>query len=179
MSDSRAGFQLMKDNARFDELCGSHAQAAQRRIRGECDMSLARETVNRFLALQREMYAGGSPAGLEGLLAENVRWHVPGRSPIAGDYSGRPAVLDYFHVRRTLAGGAIVIRKRDEMHDEEVVVQLADGSATVDSITVSWRTVGAYRVADGRIAEAWLVPLDLGAFDEIWCWLGERRRPGR
>jgi hypothetical protein len=32
-----------------------------------------------------------------------------------------------------------------------------------------WETVGVYRIADGRIAECWLVPFDQGAFDEIWA----------
>jgi hypothetical protein len=34
---------------------------------------------------------------------------------------------------------------------------------------VVWRTAGVYRVADGRIAEAWLVPLDQEHFDRIWA----------
>lgn len=42
-----------------------------------------------FLARQREMYASGDLAAVEELLAEDVVWHVPGTSPIAGDYRGR------------------------------------------------------------------------------------------
>ena len=48
------------------------------------------------------------------------------------------------------------------------VVQLADGRAVIGGRDVSWRTVGVHRVAGGRIAEAWLVPLDLAAFDRAW-----------
>ena len=32
-----------------------------------------------------------------------------------------------------------------------------------------WRTAGVYRVAGGRIAEAWLVPLDQEHFDRVWA----------
>jgi acyl-CoA thioesterase FadM len=34
---------------------------------------------------------------------------------------------------------------------------------------IVWRTAGVYRVADGKIAEAWLVPLDQQSFDRAWA----------
>jgi len=114
------------------------------------------------------MYSGGDIAPVEDLLREDVTWHVPGDSPIAGEYQGRGAVLDYFRTRRALAGGAITITKRDEMYDDEVLVQLADGAGRIGGRDVTWRTAGVYRVVDGKIAEAWLVPLDLEAFDRAW-----------
>jgi YbgC/YbaW family acyl-CoA thioester hydrolase len=127
-----------------------------------------RAVVEEFLARQREMYAGGDLAAVERLLAEDVIWHVPGTSPIAGDYRGREAVTGYFRLRRELAGGAIRIGKGGEAHHEEAVVQLADGRAQLGGREVVWRTAGVYRVADGRIAEAWLVPLDQEHFDRVW-----------
>jgi len=48
--------------------------------------------VDEFLARQRTMYAGGDHAAAAEMLAEDVVWHVPGTSPIAGDYRGREAV---------------------------------------------------------------------------------------
>jgi ketosteroid isomerase-like protein len=93
---------------------------------------------------------------------------VPGRSPIAGEYRGREAVVGYFRSRRELAGGAIAITKHGELVGPDVVVQLADGRATLGGEEVTWRTAGVYRVADGKIAEAWLVPLDAEAFDRAW-----------
>jgi ketosteroid isomerase-like protein len=131
----------------------------------------AKAVVDRFLRLQREMYAGGDLAAVADLLADDVVWHVPGTSPIAGDHRGRAAVMEYFRHRRELAGGSMEIVKRDEMHDDEVFVQLADGRSPALG---EWRTAGVYRVAGGRIAEAWLVPLDLDHFDAVWS--GQRRR---
>src|SRR5215203_1920893 len=89
----------------------------------------AKAVVDEFLARQREMYAGGELRSLEPLLADDVVWHVPGTSPIAGDYRGRDAVLGYFRVRRELAGGAMRIAKRAEAYHAQALVQLADGSA--------------------------------------------------
>src|SRR5829696_7240623 len=129
----------------------------------------AKAVVEEFLTRQREMYAGGDLAPVEELLAEDVVWHVPGTSPIAGDYRGREAVTGYFRLRRELAGGAIGITKVVETHHEEALVQLADGRAEVGGREIVWRTAGVYRVADGAIAEAWLVPLDQEHFDLVWA----------
>jgi hypothetical protein len=52
---------------------------------------------------------------------------------------------------------------------EEALVQLADGCAPLGGREVNWRTAGVYRVADARIAEAWLVPLDQEHFDRVWA----------
>jgi YbgC/YbaW family acyl-CoA thioester hydrolase len=129
----------------------------------------AKAVVEEFLTRQREMYAGGDLAEVEELLAEDVVWHVPGTSPIAGDYRGREAVTGYFRLRRELAGGAIRVAKGGEAHHEEALVQLADGRAPLGGREVVWRTAGVYRVAGGKIAEGWLVPLDQEHFDRVWA----------
>jgi ketosteroid isomerase-like protein len=122
---------------------------------------------------QRAMYAGeATPAHVGELLTDDVVWHVPGSSPIAGDHEGRDAVARYFDLRRSLARNTLRITPLQSMADDEVVVELADGEATLGGEPVSWRTTGVYRVVDGRIAEAWLVPLDLAAFDAAWSRAG-------
>ena len=60
---------------------------------------------------------------------------------------------------RVAAGG--------ESHHEEALVQLADGHAALGGREVFWRTAGVYRVAGGKLAEAWLVPLDQEHFDRV------------
>src|SRR3954451_14990283 len=129
----------------------------------------ANAVVDGFLGRQREMNAAGALEPVADLLADDVVWHVPGTSPIAGEYRGREAVIGYFRRRRDLAGGAIAISKEAEAHRSEGLVQLADGRATLGGEEVVWRTAGVYRVAAGRIAEAWLVPLDSEHFDRVWA----------
>jgi uncharacterized protein len=124
--------------------------------------------VDEFLGRQREMYAGGDIQPVADLLADDVVWHVPGTNPIAGDYRGREAVIGYFRLRRELAGGTIAITRQGEAHHDEALVQLADGRARLGGEDVIWRTAGVYRVSDGTIAEAWLIPLDSEHFDRAW-----------
>jgi ketosteroid isomerase-like protein len=117
---------------------------------------------------QGEMYAGGPAEAVAELLDEDIVWHVPGTSPIAGHHRGREAVLGYFTRRRELARGTMRMHERGLLVDGDALVQLVDGTAELGGEAVSWRTVGVYRIRDGRVAEVWLVPLELEDFDRIW-----------
>lgn len=117
---------------------------------------------------QGEMYAGGPLEAVAELLSEEIVWHVPGGSPIAGDHRGVPAVLDYFAKRRERAAATMRMHPGRALADGEAVVQLVDGTARIGGEEVDWRTVGVYRVEEGLVREVWLVPLDLDLFDRIW-----------
>ena len=51
----------------------------------------------------------GDMAGLAELLAPQVVWHVPGRSPLAGDHRGRDEVFGFFGSLMELSGGTFSI----------------------------------------------------------------------
>lgn len=114
------------------------------------------------------MYAGGSVQAVLDLLAEDIVWHVPGTSPIAGDHRGREGVAAYFEHRRELASATMVMHPGPLLADGDAVVQLVDGTAELGGRQVEWRTAGVYRIEDGRVSEVWLVPLDLAVFDRLW-----------
>jgi 2'-5' RNA ligase len=124
--------------------------------------------VERFHAEQARAYGGGELDALREVLSDNVVWHVPGRSAIAGEHRGLEAVLAYFETRRRMTDATFRVTVRGTAMIGDRVVQLADGSAERDGRTLTWSTAGVFRVADGRVAECWLVPFDLYAFDEIW-----------
>ena len=124
--------------------------------------------VRRFHTEQARVYAGAAVDGLRDVLAEDVVWHVPGSSAIAGLHQGVDAVLAYMDARRRIMDGTF----RVEVHGAAMiagrVVQLAGGRAVRDGQEVTWETVGVFRVLGGRIAECWLIPFDQAAFDRIW-----------
>jgi ketosteroid isomerase-like protein len=127
------------------------------------------EIVESFYSIQRRFYAGEDVAAeLRQLLTEDVEWHVPGRSAIAGDYRGVEEVLAYFAKRRDHASGSFHVTPRGSLADDERVIHFADGDALIDGRRRYWRTVGIFRISDGRIAECWLLPFDQYEFDEIW-----------
>lgn len=116
------------------------------------------------------MYAGGSVDSVVELLAGDIVWHVPGRSPIAGDHRGVEEVIAYFELRRQLANATMRMRPGEVISTGDAVAQFVEGSATLDGKRVSWQTFGIYRVdpEHRRIREVWLVPLDGDLFDRIW-----------
>jgi 2'-5' RNA ligase len=126
--------------------------------------------VRRFHAAQAELYAGSDSGGaaVRALLAEDVVWHVPGASAIAGEHRGLEAVLAYMDARRRIMDGTFRVTVHGAAVIAGRVVQLAGGVAVRDGRSVAWETVGVFRVAGGRIAECWLVPFDQAAFDAIW-----------
>ena len=118
---------------------------------------------------QNRFYAGGEQEPAGALLAEDVVWHVPGRSALAGNHRGRDDVLRYFARRRELARATFRIAVRGVLADDERAVIFAGGEVRRDGGTSEWETVGVFRIVEGKIAECWVLPCDQYRFDEIWA----------
>ncbi len=131
--------------------------------------AIAASLLGRLHRTQGAFYSGGDDAELRTLLTEDIAWHVPGRSPIAGDYQGYDQVLDYFTHRRGLANSTMQMHPRElPVGEGDYVASVTAGTATIGGAEHSWSTVGLYRITNGRIAECWLLLLDLIAFDRAW-----------
>jgi uncharacterized protein len=117
---------------------------------------------------QNEMYSGGSVDRVVELLADDIVWHVPGSSPIAGDHRGAAEVIAYFERRRRLAAATMRMKPGEMLELDGAVAQFVEGRAILDGSEVTWQTIGVYRTDGGLIQEAWLVPLDGALFDGIW-----------
>jgi uncharacterized protein len=124
--------------------------------------------VRLFHQRQNRFYAGGEQAPVAAMLTDDVTWHVPGHNAIAGEYRGRDEVLRYFARRRELADATFRIDVRGALADDERAVILATSEVESGGKTLSWGTVSIFRVADGRIAECWVLPHDQHSFDQIW-----------
>jgi uncharacterized protein len=135
------------------------------------DRAAAAAILARLHAAQGAFYAGGEAADapLRAVLDPAIEWHVPGRNAIAGDYHGIEAVMAYFARRRDHAARTFRMHPGDILTGEgDRVAVLTVGEATIAGREERWSTVGLYRLADGRIAGCWLLPLDPVAFDRIW-----------
>ena len=134
--------------------------------------------VEAFCAVQRRFYAGDDVASdLRAFLADDVAWHVPGRSAIAGEYRGVARVLAYFAARREIADETFRITPGGTLADVDRVVHFAGGQARVDGALRHWRTLGIFRIVDSLIAECRLLPFDQYEFDEIWAGREHERGP--
>lgn len=134
------------------------------------DRDAALRRLAAFHQAQGAFYAGGSEDALRRLLADDVVWHVPGASAIAGIYEGVEAVMTYFARRRDLALGTFRMHPCEVMvGDGEHVAVLTDGTAVLDGEQRRWSTVGLYRFRGERVAACWLLPMDADEFDRIWA----------
>jgi acyl-CoA thioesterase FadM/ketosteroid isomerase-like protein len=133
------------------------------------DRVIAADLLSRLHEAQGSFYAGGDDARLRTVLDPDVRWHVPGRNAIAGDYHGIDAVLGYMAARRSLADASLRLHPGELLiGSQDHVASLTDGSAVIDGVEHNWSTVGLYRIRAGRISECHLLPLDADEFDRIW-----------
>jgi ketosteroid isomerase-like protein len=129
----------------------------------------AEAVLARLHAAQAELYAGGDPHPVREVLADDVRWVIPGDNAIAGDYRGADAVIDYMLRRRDLAGATFRMHPGEVMVGDRCSVAVrTDGTATIRGAEHRWSTVGLYELRDGRIASCHLLALDQSAFDEAW-----------
>jgi len=132
------------------------------------DRDLHAQLIREFHDHQNRFYAGGGQEAVAAMLTDDVTWHVPGDSAIAGEHRGRDDVLGYFARRRRLAEETFRIDVRGVLADDERVVVLARSQMRHGGETLAWGTVAIFRLASERIAECWVLPHDRRAVDQIW-----------
>jgi ketosteroid isomerase-like protein len=115
-----------------------------------------------------EAFNTGDMDRLAGLIDESARWHVPGRSPMAGDYDGRDATFAYFGRIGQETGGKFRADLRDLVAGEDKVVGLhrSQGERGGKSLDVGVALV--FRMQDGKVVEAWEHYDDTYAWDDFW-----------
>ncbi|HEX6350215.1 MAG TPA: nuclear transport factor 2 family protein [Candidatus Dormibacteraeota bacterium] len=101
------------------------------------------------------------------VFADDIVWHVPGKSSIAGTYKGKQQVMELFGKYMGMYDG-----QETELHDV-----LANDQHTVALLTVKYRKQGrtlemkatdiTHPDSEGRIKEFWRISEDVGALDEF------------
>lgn len=115
-----------------------------------------------------EALGAGDFGTLMGLLTDDVKAHVPGRSPVAGDYDGKEAVGGYVAKLAELSGGTLRFEPHDVTASEAHAVGLVRDLAERDGKTLAMNNVHVWHVGAGRLSEIWIYPGDVYAWDEFW-----------
>jgi uncharacterized protein len=121
--------------------------------------------------LVRRGYAAfgtGDIVTLRELFADQIVWHVGGRSPIAGDYKGKDEVLGFFAQLAQRAGGTFRVDVHDVLANDEHVVALVKVTAQREGKTLNDNGAQVFHVQAGKVTESWLHPGDAYAGDEFW-----------
>jgi ketosteroid isomerase-like protein len=118
-----------------------------------------RRTADAFRAGDRETLAA--------LIHEDVIWHIPGSSLLAGDIDGRDALFRFFDRLREVTEGTFTIAEHDLLGSDEHVVALSTWSGVREGTPVSVGVVGVFHYRDGRQQERWNHPSDMAALDRL------------
>jgi ketosteroid isomerase-like protein len=101
------------------------------------------------------------------LLADDIVWHIDGKSKYAGTYQGKQAVLELFG--RLVQDG---LQQKHDLHDvlanDQHIVTLSTVTATYQGRSVSAQTVDvAHENAEGQLTEFWRVSAGQADFDAL------------
>ena len=121
--------------------------------------------------LVREAFAAfgrGDMDALRKFWAEDIRYHVPGRSPISGDHEGTEQVLQMFARVFELTGGTFSAELHDVVANDEHAVALFTTRAERAGKQLNDNQVQTFHLRDGKVSETWIQSTDLYAQDEFW-----------
>lgn len=115
-------------------------------------------------------FASGDLAILDALFADDVVWHVAGRSPLAGVYKGKEQLFGgFFGALAERSGGTFTVDVDHIVADDEHAVAVVGHQASHLGRTLATRDVDTFTIRDGRIVEAWSTSFDPYESDEFWA----------
>jgi ketosteroid isomerase-like protein len=93
---------------------------------------------------------------LFGFFADDVRFHVPGKSALAGTYEGRGEVTGLFQSIDELTDGTFELEVQHVLADYEFAVVLLLATAERDGEAYEGQDLHVWRIARGKLAELWI-----------------------
>ena len=115
-----------------------------------------------------DAFAKGDVDTLRALFDQDAVWHVPGRSPLAGDYRGVDAILGFFARLAELSGGTFRTDVHDVVANDEHAVGIYVTRGEREGRTLENRNVLVSHIRNGKLTEAWLMSDDQYAADEFF-----------
>jgi uncharacterized protein len=110
---------------------------------------------------------GDIPAVLEAFDAE-IDWHVPGHSPLSGDYKGHEEVVGFFQRTLALCAGIFAIEVHHVLADDDVVVALVTVKAERNGNAAAFPEVHVWQLANAKITQFREFQGDEQTEDRFW-----------
>jgi len=95
---------------------------------------------------------GDIPAVLEAF-DPSITWHVPGHSPLSGNYNGHDEIIGFFSHTLTLCSGTLAIEVHHVLAEDDVVVVLATVKAERHGRSAAFPEVHVWRVRNEKVTE--------------------------
>jgi uncharacterized protein len=100
-----------------------------------------------------ENFGHGNTAAVFAAFDEAITCHVPGHSPLSGDYKGHDEIGAFFGRTMELSGGAFSIDLPNVLEAEDIVVALDTVNAQRNGISASFSEVHVWRMKNGKAVE--------------------------
>ncbi len=126
------------------------------------------DTNRQVLQALYDALGAGDFGAVLGYLSDDVIGHVPGNSPVAGDYVGKEAVAGYVGQLAERSGGTIRFQPRTVLVAGDRGVGLLRDLAERDGKSLAMDNVHVWRMGDGTLDEIWIYPGDQYAWDDFW-----------
>ena|SRR5437660_568407 len=115
-----------------------------------------------------EAFSKGDLDTVLGIFDENIVWHVPGRSPLAGDYKGHAEVTAFFGKIFELSGGSFKLELHDVLANDEHAVVLSRQTGERAGKRLDQNSVDVWHIKNGKATEFWGLTVDPYLEDEFW-----------
>lgn len=116
-----------------------------------------------------ECFARGDLDGLREIMAPDIVWHEPGRSPLAGDHKGADGVLAFFALLDERSGGTFEVEIVDTVADAERVVVFQRERADRGGDAIDLLSAVDFEIHYGKITEVSVYHADTYRFDEFFA----------
>ena len=123
-----------------------------------------------FIRRYSETLTAGKAADVLPFFAEDLVLHIPGRSPHAGSFRGKDAVLAYYtRIFRDTEGRFQPLGVDDILASDTHAASLVRWRVERDGRVLEIDRVVVYRIEDEKIAEIWVRDWDQYAYDELFA----------
>jgi ketosteroid isomerase-like protein len=116
-----------------------------------------------------EAFSSGDLEAVKDLFAPDILWHVPGDTPISGDYKGIDEVLGFFGTLMQETGGTFKLEIHDILANDKRAAILAHQYSTRNGKTLDTDVVHVMSInPEGKTTEFWGYVQDSKPIEEFW-----------
>ncbi len=116
-----------------------------------------------------EAFARGDVDTVMELLADDIVWRVPGRSPFAGEYHGKDGVMAFFGKLIEESGGTFRLAVHDIAATDRHALAIVDGHIERDGKSYDFNAIHVWHLREGKAEIFRSVAIDPYADDEFWA----------
>jgi ketosteroid isomerase-like protein len=116
-----------------------------------------------------EAFAAGDVPAVLAMFSDDISWNIPGRSPLAGTYTGPDEVLGFFQQLGERSNGTFNLEVRDILDNgKDKVVLLLTETAQRDDKSLNAEAVHVWGLQAGKATTFQAYIADEYTVDEFW-----------